>query len=87
MFNEMMPEMAELAAEPLDLGAEMAELDGGVETIGQALLANMEQLIAQQQQQIQMLAALSQQIQMAMLAPRRIVRDDKGRVVGSQVEV
>jgi hypothetical protein len=24
---------------------------------------------------------------MAMMAPRRIVRDDKGRVVGSQVEV
>jgi hypothetical protein len=87
MFNEYQPEMAELGGEPLDLGAEMAELDGGVETIGQALLANMEQLIAQQQQQLEMLAALAQQIQQAMLAPRRIVRDDKGRVIGSEVAI
>jgi hypothetical protein len=102
MFNDATPEMAELAAElqpevglemaelagePLEIDVEMADLDREVETIGQALLANMEQLIAQQQQQIQMFAALSRQIQMAMLAPRRIVRDNKGRVVGSEVAV
>jgi hypothetical protein len=80
-------ELAELAREPFDQSAEMADLDTGVESIGQALLTNMEQLILQQQQQIEMLGALAQQIQMAMLAPRRIVRDDKGRVIGSQVEV
>jgi hypothetical protein len=89
MFNEMgmTPEMAELSAEPMGLDAELADLDSNVESVAQALLAGMDQMIAQQQQQIQMLAALSQQIQMAMLAPRRIVRDEKGRVVGSQVEV
>jgi hypothetical protein len=69
------------------LSPEELDVDTQIETVAQAMLASMDQMIAQQQQQLQMLAALSQQIQMAMTAPRRIVRDDKGRVIGSQVEV
>jgi hypothetical protein len=64
---------------------ELDELDASVETVAQTLLANMEQMIAQQQQQVQLLAALSQQIQAALMAPRRVVRDAKGRVVGSEI--
>jgi hypothetical protein len=84
-MTSMAPEMLDLASEPVDVAPEMAELDNNVETVAQALLFGMEQMIAQQQQQIQLLAALSQQIQAAMTAPRRIVRDAKGRVVGSQI--
>lgn len=69
-------------SEPLD--AEFAELDDGLVNVAEQLIANMDQLIALQQQQIQMMGLLSQQIQAAMLAPKRVVRDENGRVIGSE---
>lgn len=68
--------------EPLD--AEFAELDDGLVNVAQALIDSMDQLIVLQQQQIQMLAALSQQMQAALLAPKRVVRDENGRVIGAE---
>lgn len=68
--------------EPLD--AEFAELDDGLVNVAQTLIDSMDQLIELQRQQIQMMAALSQQIQVAMLAPKRVVRDAQGKVIGSE---
>ena len=46
-----------------------------------ALVEGMQQMVALQQQQIQLMAALAQQLA-ALGAPKRVVRDAQGRIVG-----
>lgn len=66
------------------LDAELAELDDGLVSVAEQLLSGMDRLIALQQQQIQMIGMLSRQINSAMLAPKRVVRDENGRVIGAE---
>ena len=49
--------------------------------LGQVMVQALQQLAQMQQQQMQMMAALAQQLQ-AMGAPKRVVRDAQGRIVG-----
>lgn len=70
--------------EPLD--AEFDELDGGLVNVAEQLLQSLDALIQLQQQQLAMIGMLSQQMQMFMTAPRRVIRDDAGRVIGATIE-
>lgn len=76
----------ELPEEVMPLDDEFSELDDGLVNVAEQLLSSMDQLIALQQQQIQMMAILSQQVQAFMAAPRRVIRDETGRVIGAQIE-
>lgn len=52
--------------------------------LGQVMVQALQQLAQMQQQQMQMMAALMQQIEAAAMVRRRVVRDEAGRVVGSE---
>lgn len=69
---------------PLD--DEYAELDDGLVNVADQLLTSIDALIQLQQQQIAMIGMLSQQMQSFMAAPRRVIRDETGRVIGAQIE-
>ena len=58
------------------LEADFLEVD-----VAGALVEGMQQMVALQQQQIQVMALLAQQLQ-ALGAPKRVVRDESGRIVG-----
>ncbi len=52
--------------------------------LGQVMVQALQQLAQMQQQQMQMMAMLAQQIEAAAMVRRRVVRDEAGRVVGSE---
>lgn len=52
--------------------------------LGQVMVQALQQLAQMQQQQMQMMAMLAQQIEAAAMVRRRVVRDETGRVVGSE---
>lgn len=62
------------------------ELDDGDElsSAAQSIMDGISALIQLQQQQLQMMAVLAQQMQ-AVGAARRVVRDETGRVIGSEL--
>ncbi len=60
--------------------------DGGDDLTGaaQAIVDGIASMIATQQQMLQMLAVVAQQVGAGATLKRRIVRDESGRVVGSE---
>lgn len=60
--------------------------DGGDDLTGaaQAIVDGIAQMIGLQQQTLQMLGVLAQQIGAGATLKRRVVRDEAGRVVGSE---
>jgi hypothetical protein len=60
--------------------------DDGLVDAAEAMMDMMRQMIDMQQQQIHVLAILSNQLQNFMTAPRRVVRDDTGRVIGATID-
>lgn len=52
--------------------------------LGQVIVQALQQSAQMQQQMMQMMAMLAQQIEAAAMVRRRVVRDEAGRVVGSE---
>ncbi len=71
-------------ADPLP--GEFDDVEGGDDLTGaaQAIVDGIAAMIATQQQMLQMLAVVAQQVGAGATLKRRIVRDESGRVVGSE---
>ena len=76
----------EMPEEVMSLDDEYAELDDGLVNVAEQLLESITALIQLQQHQIKMMGMLSQQMHALMAAPRRVIRDETGRVIGAQIE-
>ena len=63
------------------IAGEFDEVDDELVGAAEAILERLDALIAAQAQQAQMLMVLAQQLQ-GLGAPKRVVRDETGRIVG-----
>lgn len=75
-----------LPGETEPLPGEFDDVDGGDElaSAAQTIVDSLSQMIAVQTQTLQVLAVLVQQVSAGATLRRRVVRDDAGRVVGSE---
>lgn len=63
------------------IAGEFDEVDDELVGAAEAILSRLDTLIAAQAQQAQVLMALAQQMS-ALTLPKRVVRDETGRIVG-----
>lgn len=82
-FNNPIVGELDYANELSDAGFD-ADPDEQLEGVAEAIIGRLDALVAMQQQQAQVLAVLAQQMQM-IGAARRVVRDETGRVIGSEL--
>lgn len=74
-------------SEPIAGEMAFGEVDAAEEQLvgaAEAIIERLDALIAQQQMQQQMLAMLAQQLQAGFTAKRVVLRDESGRVIGSE---